>query len=212
LKNIVLGFLLLTVLPTAASAGDLDYSYLQFGLSQNQLTGGYSGTGFAVSGSGGLPLGFFLDGSFEDTDFGNGGSTMRRITAHAGWHVGVLDSLDLGFRLGSTNVASDYGYSRTGKDWNVGLRAQLPAGFEVEADWGNAGAAFATFACYYLCGGANPAPVDTTERYESAALRYHLTDRILLGLSYRKGTSHPSFAGGDTSTLSTWLLALRVTF
>lgn len=209
MKNIVLSALLLTALPTAASAGDLDFTYLQFGISQDHLTGGNSGSGGAVNGSLGLPLGFFLDGSLESASVGYS-TTLTRTTAHAGWHVGVMDSLDLMFRLGSTNVSSDDdNLSRTGYDANVGLRAQLPAGFEMEADFGNAGASYTYFPGDQLFG-PHVTAVQEREKYESAALRYRVANNVLLGISYRTGTSHDSF-DGDT-TLSTWLLTARITF
>ena len=222
LKNIVLGFLLLTGLPTAASAGDLDYTYLQLGLSQSHISaadslagggpygasGGDNGPGYAVSGSVGLPLGFVLDGSFEEVGFPR--NDLQTRTAHAGWHVGVMDSLDLVFRVGRTRLDA-YGFSQGGYDANVGLRAQLPAGFEVEGDLGRAGASYTYFggSGYGLFGPA-VTPAKDKETYESVALRHHLTDTVLLGLSYRTGTSHDPI-DGDT-TLRTWLLAVRFTF
>lgn len=222
MKNIILGFLLLTGLPTAASAGDLDYTYLQLGLSQTHISaadsmagggpygaiGSDNGLGFAVDGSVGLPLGFFLDGSYESASLKS--ATLRTRTAHAGWHVGVMDSLDLVFRLGRSRLDA-YGFSQGGYDANVGLRAQLPAGFEVEGDLGRAGASYTYFGgSGYGIFGPAVTPAKERETYESVALRNHLSDSVLLGLSYRTGTSHDPF-DGDT-TLQTWLLAVRFTF
>lgn len=223
MKNTVLGFLLLAALPVTAVAGDLDYSYLELGLSQNYLTsanslagggpygpsGGDSGLGFAADGSAGLPLGFLLDGSFEEVGFPR--ATLQSGTVHAGWHIGVMDRLDLVFRLGRAHLNATGFSSKDGSDVNVGLGAQLPAGFEVEGDFGKAGASYTYFpGSGYGIFGPEVYPVEETERYESAALRYHLADHVLLGLSYRTGTSH-DFYNGDT-TSRTWLLALRFTF
>lgn len=210
LKNAILGFLLLTILPTAASAGDLDFTYLEAGLSQVHLTGD-DGSGYTVTGSLGLPLGFFLDGSRASVDF-KSNSEQQRTTARAGWYVGVLDHLDLVFRVGRTHVdASGTNISATGYDDNIGLRVWLPAGCEGEAEVGKASASFTYFpGSGYGIFGPEVYPAKDSERYESVALRNHVTDNLLLGLSYRTATSHDAF-NGDT-TFHTWLLTARFTF
>jgi hypothetical protein len=201
---------------SAASAADLDYTYLEGGFSQSSI-GGFSGHGYTLDGSFGLPLGFEVDASRDRTSFDSGISyigtvDLTRTRVHLGWHVGVAPGVDLLFRVGGTRVyfAQDFPTyapsTQNGFDGSVGLRAGLPAGFELEGDLGYDTASFEYGPPMgHLSAGVGVG--NDTEIYQILALRYHVTDQFLLGLQY--SASH---ATQQTSTPSTWLLSARWNF
>ncbi len=207
---------------SAASADDLDYTYLEGGFSHAGI-GGISGHGYSLDGSFGLlPLGFFLDASRDQTSFDTSGTSLdylgsldlTRTRIHVGWEMGFAPGVDLVLRLGGTSVRYSQDVqtfshtSTTGVDASAGIRAALPAGFEVAGDLGYDSAPFIYQPPMgHLGGGVD---VDgNSEAYQIVALRYHVTDQFLLGLQYSTSSASSSFGG---STPHTWLLTARWNF
>lgn len=220
MKGIFAALALSALSSATASAADLSYTYVDAGLSQSDLTGTTGGAGYSIAGSLGLPLGFFLDAKLDHADFDThvvlGTAHMRRDTGHVGWEAGIMDRLDLVFRVGATHVESSFTgvpvtFTGGSYDANAGVRATLPAGFELEADLGldDAPMIHAAPDVFY---GAYVGPAKFSEHYADAAVRYHVTDSLLLGLSYRHATTNQPYYAGPDSSLSTLLVSARWAF
>ena len=216
-----LSLLLVAILPITASADGLTYSYLEGGYTHASLTGlNGGGDGFGLDGSAKMGAYFLMDAGLQGNDWDTHQPYLAKLCAerdytHVGLRMGLTDDVDGIAKLGIVQVrasSSNPGFAsdlKDGYDVNLGLRAGLAYGFELE---GTVGADHAELV-YSAPHGSFPAgafAADRAERYATVALRYHLASRFLLGLSYssRSGDNGP----GETAHLQSWYLAARWDF
>jgi hypothetical protein len=223
MKGTLILLALAALLPSAASGDNLDFSYLEAGLSHSSLRNYAGGNGYAIDGAYALTDTLFLDGHIEHSSFKDntvlspfgttlGSITLDRDAAHLGMKFPMNEAVDVLFRLGVTRLTVDNEFdpndNLTSYDLGLGLRADLGAGFELEADIGQNQAAFGYFESSNLIG---VEATDGNETSATVAFRYHVIDRFMVGLSY--GLRHDNPGHGDTSSdMHTWLLSARWAF
>lgn len=221
MKSIFAALLVAALSPASASAADLAYGYLEGGYTRASVVGlNEGGDGFGLDGSVKYTEHFFLEGGLQGNAWDTHQDYIEKVYAErdylrAGWHVAVSDDVDAIFRLGimQVNVSSSnpdfLSSSQHGYEVSLGLRASLPAGFELEGD---VGADDAELVYRPPADGvtADAFAEGLGETYTTVTLRYHLAERVLLGLSY---TDHRCDAGEHFSAaMRAWFLAARWDF
>lgn len=135
---------LAAALPFAASAADLDYSYLEGGYTSIDADGGLDADGWVIGGSAAIAPNVHVFGSYgsteldgadlEDTDIDGG---IARIGL--GWNTGINDQNDLVVRANYLKIDTDFpGGDTDGYEAEVGLRTAFTPNFETYAAAGYA--------------------------------------------------------------------------
>lgn len=205
-KLLLLAALLVTLIPLAGRADPPNYTYAEAGYSHGTTSGFSGGSGMMVEGSYAWASNWYVAGTYRRNSFNGGALTGGFFTRDEviviGGHLPLTDSMDLVGRLGYANDKWNQGPSTTlfpgfvvatddmrdGYDFGFGIRTMPTDNWEFDAflDHDNVG----LFSHDHI----------STETVLSGAARYHFTERLSVGLSYARGTSH---------TASNWMLSGR---
>lgn len=219
--------LALGLLPVAACAADLDYSYLDLAYirASNDFTNGV-GNGYQVDGSWDIgSSGFSLEGGYQHERFGSIGFALSQTLTPenyrfgGGYHIAMGKSVDLVAHVDylstkTTNELdhflsigplvtseSDHGYLV-----GAGVRAQLSDGFELDFGVEHDDTGFRETQTGPGCGliaCIQEWRQDGPENVVSGAARFQVYGPVLLGVEYR----HSSLRDGNA-----WLLSARWDF
>lgn len=138
MKRILLAALAAAVLPLAAQAGDLNYTYLQGGYNySNNSNSGHNAHGWSAAGSAAIGQNFQILGGFSRSDHDFTGAHTNGWSLGGGFHTPISDRTDFVADVGYHQAQVD-GISGDIKTWSgeAGVRSALAPRFE---GWAMAG-------------------------------------------------------------------------
>lgn len=130
MKRMLLSFALIAALPLAASAAELDYSYIEGGYQNFDVDGGADADGWNLGGSAALGQNFHLFGSYGQADLKGVDLDVDIWRVGLGWNTSISDSSDLVVRANYLQLDSDLA-DADGYEAEVGLRSALGDQFET---------------------------------------------------------------------------------
>lgn len=182
----VLGSVLLAVIPLAAQAEDMSYSYVELGYADADFENGPSGDGLSLRGSVGFGENFFAFGEYTALDF-PGGVDLDQFAVGLGGRFGISDKMDLVGRAGYTELELSVPGLGSGDESgylvSAGLRGQVTDAFELEGH------------VLYTDLGSDVG--DSTAIVVGG--RYFFTKQFAIGAEYRTGDD---IAGADLDVIS----------
>src|SRR5512141_948774 len=108
MKKTILALMAAAAIPFAASAGDLNYNYVQAGYAADHFDGLPKADGFGLNGSVGVGDDFNLFGGWSRQKFDNTGVRFNDWNAGVGYHHPINENLHLvanaGYRTLDTNA------------------------------------------------------------------------------------------------------------
>jgi hypothetical protein len=180
LMHAVTGSLLIAIVPLAAHADELDYSYVNVEWANVDPDDAPSGDGFGVRGSIGFAEHYFAFAEYSSFDIDVVDIGLAAIGL--GGHVGLTDNLDFVGRAGYVEVDIEVpGFSDTQDGWLVsaGLRGRVAERLDLEGsvmqrDLGDGG----------------------DDTVLTLGGRYHFTKRVSAALEYQAGDDVTMFYSG----------------
>lgn len=225
MKGILAALALAALLPAAASASDIDYTYADLARSRPHSDiyfGGYDSTsGYRLDGSFGFAGNWFVEASRQRDQFDFNGTIVapqegpslraEKTLLGAGFHAALSECVDF-------VVHADYGQATTstpnrpflfgtsfddhGYNFGLGLRYQPLAGLELDAGVDHDDLGFGTVSGRLINPFYRVAAQAGEETVLSAAVRYRF-GMLGVGIEYR----HSDFDGWRD-----WLFSLRANF
>ena len=130
MKRQLLALAALSVMPFAASAAELSYSYVEAGYNLVDVDPRIEGG--ALNGSFAITENFSVFGGYALGDIHNTGISVERARVGGGYNLGVFGNTDLVVRAGYQRTDTDLASSEAldGYFAEVGLRGQLNPNFE----------------------------------------------------------------------------------
>jgi Ax21 family sulfation-dependent quorum factor len=137
MKRILLAALAAAVLPLAAQAGDLSYTFLQGGYGYSNSNSGHNAHGWSGDGSAAIGQHFQITGGISRSDHDFTGATGNGWSLGGGFHTSISDQTDFIADVGYHQARFD-GVSGDVKTWSgeAGVRTALAPRFE---GWATAG-------------------------------------------------------------------------
>jgi Ax21 family sulfation-dependent quorum factor len=122
-------------LPLAASAADLDYSYLEGGYVDFGVSDGPDAEGWLIGGSAAITDHVHLYGSYLQADIDNSNIFEADVARFGvGWNTGISDNSDLVVRANYLDLGSNFpGADSDGYEAEVGVRSGFSERFETYA-------------------------------------------------------------------------------
>lgn len=178
----MVGSLLLAVVPLAAQAEDMSYSYVELGWNELDLDDTVDGDGLGLRGSIGFAENFFAFADYSMFEF-PGNVDLELYTVGIGAHIDMTENMDLVGRIGYANADAEVGGTGFPDDSgylvSAGVRGRVMDGLELEGgvvhvDFGN----------------------DADDTALSLGGRYFFTENFAVGLDAQFGdTLDTIFAG-----------------
>lgn len=185
LKTVKTAIAVALVLPAAASAAELNYSYVEGGIGRTEIdvdAGGIEdvdGDTFSLAGSLAVTDNVHVFADFNTTDF-DFDVDSQMIRVGGGWNQGISESADFIARLAYVQAEVDTPFGdadEDGFDIGVGLRSAIASSFELEG-----------FIDYIDLGGD-----DSGDTQFSGAARYFVTPQFAVGAAIGIGDDTMSY-------------------
>lgn len=93
---------------SSANAAELDYSYVEGGLTHVEADGGPDADGWTVGGSAAITSNLHFYGSYAKTDVDHSFIDVDILRLGLGWNTGITDRSDLVVRANYLQLDSDY--------------------------------------------------------------------------------------------------------